>query len=515
MAALASKNIEKQVLYSLCESPKKARNYLLSRLDGAMFHTPSFNKAWRRISTMMAANGGNPPRWEILCEDSALDDTTRSVLSKVSVDPITSKVKADEYVTALHDFKTRRELFSMSEYIEELLAGEDQEGLNTKDIVGLVQAKVNNLSLGSMTAYKEYSLVKGDGRAIVDRILSATKPDLILTGFSDFDKMTGGLPWGGVTLMAGTTGGGKSNLSMNAGMNMAGVGHDVTYIPLEMSEDELYKRMLAREARIKYEKIHRAALTEGERKKVDAAFEKFMQRVTNAGGDFNLWCPDNDVSITECLSYALSKGSRIVIIDYVSLLAGLDGDDAWKKISAVGRIAKLWAKANNAHVVLLAQLSEEGMVRYSKGIVEHATTGWTWVRSADSEEDEIEIRQIKARGHSPAPFRLTFDLEYCYVGDKNSSPSVLNHTGLDDEDDAPKKKRRVEAEEHDDGSSEVVVDAPSTRRSRLGRRGEDRPRRRAREDEDSDADTEVSQDKEGKPRRKSAWLAPTKGKAKR
>ena len=265
---------------------------------------------------------------------------------------------------------------------------------------------------------------------------------MLPTGFTEFDKLTGGLPPESVTLIAGTTGGGKSNLSMNLALNMVDY-KTVMYVPLEMSEKEMWSRILSRESRIKYERIARAKLLDKEKERINRAYNNLRKKCKEKETDLILHCPEEDIGIGEILAHALASDVDVVVIDYVSLLKGVDGDDAWQQLSNVSRKAKLWAKIHNKRVILLAQLSDEGKVKFSRAMVDHANTCWIWSRPADSDENKVMIRQIKARNHSPAPFYLNFELEYCYVGDETGS------AGLDDDMPTPKSSKKRDSKEEE------------------------------------------------------------------
>jgi hypothetical protein len=57
----------------------------------------------------------------------------------------------------------------------------------------------------------------------------------------------------------------------------------------------------------------------------------------------------------------------------------MDADDQWKKLGSACRFAKRFAMANNNIVIVCAQVSEEGLIRYSKAMKEHCVTGDTKV----------------------------------------------------------------------------------------------------------------------------------------
>lgn len=74
---------------------------------------------------------------------------------------------------------------------------------------------------------------------------------IILTGIPEVDETMGtGLEKGTLTLFCADVGGFKSAIMLNIAMNVADSGYRVLYVPLEMSHDQMWKRMLARDSRI-------------------------------------------------------------------------------------------------------------------------------------------------------------------------------------------------------------------------------------------------------------------------
>lgn len=473
---LISRKSEANILYSICEGTPKCREYIISRLEKGYVAYPSLSKALRRLLTLTEKNKGKPPRWNSLCQDPVFDDTTKIFLEKLEPKLITTRKEANGTLELLKEYHNRRLLFNLNEYIEDILTEAPDNQLDSAEIADLLIHKLDNIKRSVNTEYRDFKLSDDTSRGIVDALIHAKEPDLLLTGFHGFDKETGGLPNGSVTLLAGTTGSGKSNLAMNMALNFLRQ-KSVMYVPLEMTEMEMWGRVLSRETRVPYARIARVKLTDKEKTKLENAYDKLKNKYDDNGNDFIIHAPDEDVTMGEVLSAALLNNVDVVVVDYMSLLKGMDGDDAWQALSAATRKAKIWAKIHNKRVIVLAQLSDEGKVRYSKAMVEHANTAWVWSREADSEDMEVQIRQIKARGHSPAPFYLQFELETCYVGD------ARNEYTSEKEPDRSKVKRVTieEAEGYLDEDDEDVV---TPRRRKLAKQKPVKHRELEEDDED-------------------------------
>ncbi len=108
----------------------------------------------------------------------------------------------------------------------------------------------------------------------------------------------------------------------------------------------------------------------------------------------------------------------MLAIDYLGLLEGADGEDQWRMLMNIARFLHVWGKANKVICIAAAQLSEEGMLRYAKGLAEHAKYFWSWrVDDITKSTGIVTINQKKARQASDHDFMLQFDLARMTVRD--------------------------------------------------------------------------------------------------
>ena len=199
----------------------------------------------------------------------------------------------------------------------------------------------------------------------------------------------------------------NSTLAAQLGINWAEMGENVDIVPLEMSKKEMTARLMANASGIDVRKILFGKMSAAEKKVYWKAYKKFVVSKKKSGGTFRVFKPTSDMTIEEILASTYPFGSRVTIIDYISLLKGVDGDDAWQKLGAVARYCKVYAEAHNKIIVLLCQVSDEGVIRYARSIAEHANYAWKFVATAATREHEIiNIEQLKARNGRMFDFTL-------------------------------------------------------------------------------------------------------------
>lgn len=98
--------------------------------------------------------------------------------------------------------------------------------------------------------------------------------DSIECGIKEIDEIVVSFAPGTLTLFTGDVGGFKSSSMLNVGSNVAKNGKNVLYIPLEMSRDQMFTRLIAKEAKVDSKRIMKPkCLTEDEMKKIKEAVD--------------------------------------------------------------------------------------------------------------------------------------------------------------------------------------------------------------------------------------------------
>lgn len=423
---LFSAKLEHVAVRSICSSTSQISAYLLGTLDPSFFHHEPTAAAFYRIHSVAKKRSIILSYTELL-EDQTINEEFRDLLSNSKVSKISTQSLASRLVNELDKYRKARKAYDMAKSIIEKLkmpsveidalldyaSGALAECRSREDITQLVH------SLGK----------DGNALSLVDDALSMEDEILLKTGFREIDDKNGGLPSEGVLLLAATTSGGKSTMLMNLLMNMYRINKiSVSNVSLEMNERKLTRRMLSRITRIPYWKYVKRCLTEEEREQSKKAWSKFHRFGMKHDCQFSMVCPKHSVGITPLLTMLKPYGHKVIGIDYISLLEGVDAKDQWKTLSAITREAKIFSAENKCLVILLAQLdSDDDRIRYSKGVLEHADAAWTWNYSKPEvrETKRIPIRQVKARDQELYPFDLTEDF---------ATMAILNV----DESEAPK-----------------------------------------------------------------------------
>jgi len=183
----------------------------------------------------------------------------------------------------------------------------------------------------------------------------------VATGFTDLDRMTGGLQPADLIVVAGRPSMGKTSFALNIAQYAAVAGDGETTLPvgvfsLEMSKEQLAMRLLSSEAEVEFFKIRSGGLKEEERTSLGRAAGKLYGAP--------LYIDDTPaLSILDLRARArrLKKehGLALLVVDYLQLMRGRTSnlDRREQEISEISRSLKALAKELNVPVIAISQLN--------------------------------------------------------------------------------------------------------------------------------------------------------------
>ena len=178
----------------------------------------------------------------------------------------------------------------------------------------------------------------------------------VSTGFYDLDYKTAGLQPSDLILVAARPSMGKTAFVLNVAEHVAVKDKKTTAIfSLEMSKDQLVKRMLAMNS-----KVDSQAIRSGELR--DDDWVKLVESVKEIGSSGLIIDDTPGISISElrskCRKYKLEHDLGLVIIDYLQLMTGSRKTESrQQEVSDISRSLKALAREINAPIVALSQLS--------------------------------------------------------------------------------------------------------------------------------------------------------------
>lgn len=435
-AKLFNTQLELRAIRSVCSPKAEVSGMMFASIDETFFYNDQCLEALDLIKKDFK-KVGSIPRFKDLVEDPRLSEETRDLLVEAEV-PVKDAKGAHQMVAAMSRLRKMRMLYIAAQETMEAMQKSkvDPDALLTEmanAITGIRSARM---------AEADYVHFGGDGSALelVEKQLYEEENDAVIpTGFAAWDEINGGFFRGSLIVLGGASGAGKSILANQIAGNQAIRGYAIDLVPLEMTAVEMISRTTSSVSKMDSIDIILKRLSTNDRDLVMKRMRRFNRKVTQAGGRYGIFKPKSDMTIEEILSALHAQDNDVIIVDYISLLAGVGGDDAWQKLGEVARVCKIYAENHNKVVILLAQVSEEGKIRYSQAIKEHASVAWTFVATEESRERGwLHVDVLKSRNQVRKPFTLKIAYNTTSVSDL--SPDELRQ--LDEEMAARKSTRK-------------------------------------------------------------------------
>lgn len=267
----------------------------------------------------------------------------------------------EEYARIVKDKATLRRLAEATREISNACY------LPVEDVAGFVASAEKRVQDIAKEGAKAQT-AEGTGQILtrVVRGLMSGRRAGLETGITRWDRVTGGLHDGEVTVVGALTGRGKTSLALHVAYNVADELNCVAYFSLEMTKEVLVTRATCAEARVDVMAALNGTLTTDQ-------FTKFC----NAGhriGFKRVYIDDepgitiNDIA-SRCIALQANlarKGRklRLVVVDHIGLVAPTK--DALKKGSREREVAEVsgglqrLAKRLEIPILALSQLNREG-----------------------------------------------------------------------------------------------------------------------------------------------------------
>jgi replicative DNA helicase len=175
------------------------------------------------------------------------------------------------------------------------------------------------------------------------------------TGFTDLDKLTGGLQRSDLLILAARPSMGKTAFALGMAYGAAVQhGKKVGVFSLEMSAEQLVQRLLATETGVDSHRLRLGNIDDSEWDRISRAFGRLAEA--------QIYIDDSaNASVMDVRSKArrlqAEQGLDLIIVDYLQLMSGRRSDNRVQEISEISRGLKGLARELNIPVVALSQLS--------------------------------------------------------------------------------------------------------------------------------------------------------------
>ena len=261
----------------------------------------------------------------------------------------------DHYARIVRDKSIKRSLIQV---VSDIARIGYEDGESSDQLLDTAESKIFSLSQDRANAtLRSLDKEMHDAVDFIDVLMNrGGEMTGLPTGFTEFDKMTGGLQPGDLVIVAARPSMGKTALALNMARNAAvDHGRKVAVFSLEMTARALVLRMLTSESKVDFS-VFRSGLISVE------AHAKLMSAAGRLA-EASVWIDDSSSpSILELRAKArrmhAQGGLDMIIVDYLQLVRGEKRRDSREQeISEISRGLKGLAKELNIPVVALSQLN--------------------------------------------------------------------------------------------------------------------------------------------------------------
>ncbi|MBO5147735.1 MAG: replicative DNA helicase [Clostridia bacterium] len=362
------------------------------------------------------------------------------IISLTEEVPITSN--AVQYASIVADKAVQRRLIKAGGDIAK--ASYEPDG-DINGLIEMAEKAVFDVSQGRATkAYVKISDVLPRVFEEVTEISQGKDISGIPTGFTDLDKILYGLHSPDLVMVAARPGMGKTAFMLNLAQYAAVKKNiPVAVFNLEMSNEQLVKRLISSEAGIESEKLRNGQLSPDDWNNFASIF--------NTLGNAPIYFDDNtDMTVNairaKCRKLKLEKGIQLVVVDYLQLMkSGSYADSRQNEVSDISRALKVMARELEVPVVVGSQLSREVEKRADKrpmlsdlresGSIEQDADVVMFLYRDDYYNKESQFQNVaeviigKHRNGSTGTVKLAFDpakmsfRNLSFVGSKQQLPN--------------------------------------------------------------------------------------------
>ncbi len=271
------------------------------------------------------------------------------------VNAVPTSIHAEHYARIVERTATRRRLIDAAGQIAALAY---QEAEDVDEVVDRAEQVLFGVSERRIS--RELVPIKQILSEYYDRIeyLTRHRGEMIgiPTGFTDIDKLLGGLQRSDMVILAARPSVGKTSLALSIAHNAAKKYHQrVAFFSLEMSSEQVVQRLIAAETGINAQRLRRGEIEESE-------WGRFMKSTSDLAE--TLFFIDDTPSLsalelrTKARRLHAEVGVDLIVVDYLQLMRGdFRSENRVQEISSISRALKALARELNVPVLALSQLS--------------------------------------------------------------------------------------------------------------------------------------------------------------
>lgn len=341
------------------------------------FFDPFHAHIWRLIGTTITdGRVASPLTVAAMCGDvpEVAGLPVRQYLARAVTEAMPSEWTGN-YARIVKDASVRRRLIAMAERLD--ADARNTAGTNPDKVLASALAELDEVraALQAATANDRAMLSTFAGgylERLQDRLAGRGASMSLQSGLTALDRKLGGFQRGGVTVIAGRPGMGKTALAVDLAYRLADQGYSGAFFSIEMGADQMMPRFFSSVLTREGQRVEYASIMRGEvpSETVDrmATAERDMKRLPLFLDTVS--APTISEIQSRCRSATAQLGGPLdfIVVDYLGLVSAstrYQGQRA-QEVGEVSRGMKALAKSMGCALILLAQLNRKNEDRGDK-----------------------------------------------------------------------------------------------------------------------------------------------------
>ncbi|MGL9687438.1 MAG: replicative DNA helicase [Candidatus Phytoplasma sp. TWB_XP] len=280
-------------------------------------------------------------------------------------DLIPSPRHLETYIDLIKETSLKREIGGIIAKLSQITRSKT----SPQEIIEVIETNTAKLRKKLTPKFKDLKSCVSE--VIKDILENHNKNNLVgvKTGFNNIDDLIGGFKPGQLNILAARTGMGKTAFMLNLAVNIAKVfqnipkKHNILIFSLEMTSEELTKRLISCESQISIKKMEQQKLTREEKLQLLQTEEILAELNILIDDDRN-----NKIEEVKrkCRQLKFHQGIDIVFIDYLHLLRNDQFLNLNQAIGIITRELKKLAMELQIPIIALSQMNRATLMRESK-----------------------------------------------------------------------------------------------------------------------------------------------------
>lgn len=315
---------------------------------------------------------------------------------------------AENIYEKIKDLTKKRDTFLLSKEIMKDIK-------ETENIDLLIEKAISKLQKIEMQTEKQENFVNLIARTtdLIEQSIKKKDDLSYYTGFFDLDALTDGLHRGELTIIGARPATGKTTFALQIAERIAGYNKSVMFVSLEMSEEQIIQKILAKKSRVNSRKIRNGDLTGEE-----------LDNIYIKCGEISdlpllLYTKLKSIQQIEIEARKLKNKGKIdlLIIDYLQLVRNMGNfKSREQEVADISRTLKLLSLELEIPIIALCQLNRNASkneptladIRES-GSIEQDADNVIFLYQEDVEDNKVTIDLQKQRAGNTGKLKLKFN----------------------------------------------------------------------------------------------------------